>query len=102
MEILKIHLSANRQGDEHITHDDDSTDVIVYLENGETYSSSFFSYKNIETIKSENKKTGEYLNGKYFWVEGMVLVDDITMETVKEVIQNLIDEGDFRKVFKKL
>lgn len=78
------------------------TDVIVKLDNNNKYIASFFSYKSIEKLKVKHQKTGEYLFGKYFKVNNMVLVESCTIENVREVVLDLLEENDFLDVFKLL
>ncbi len=52
---------------------DDNTDVIVQFEDGTRWSATFFTYLNINRLTEKNKKTGECLNGNYFWASNMVL-----------------------------
>ena len=102
--IIKIHLSVEKQGYhvDQIDYTNESTDVIVEFKGGDTYISTFFTYKNLETKRMEYQNTGEFLGGKYFWEERMVFVDQITEDRIEEVVVHLIDEGDFQKVFRKL
>lgn len=89
---------------------DQSTDVIVQVENNdyqfkstiEKYVATFFSYQDILNIKNKHYKTGEYLNGKYFFFKNMVLIDDCSKESISKVVNNLIEEGDFIEVFNRL
>lgn len=78
------------------------SDVIVYLENGEKYIASFFTYASIKRLRKRHQKTGEYLNGIYFHVPNMLLIDNCSKENVNKVVLFLIDEGDFKEVFKKI
>lgn len=100
--IRRIHLSIVKQGLIVIDYTNENTDVIVEMKDGEIYVASFFTYKNIATIIEKNKKSGEFLSGKYFWVQGLVLIDKCEMQDVVDVINDLIEEGDFQKVFRKL
>lgn len=100
--IKNIHLSIEKIGLPAIDYASDSTDVIVELIQGDVYVASFFTYKYLEIIRQKNKKEGEFLNGKYFWAEGMVIVEDCSLRTIKRIVRHLMDEGDFEKVFEKL
>lgn len=83
-------------------NDRESTDVIVLFENGKKYVASFFTYANIEEKRCQNKQSGEYLNGLYFWDKHMVLVEECTLNNIEQVIQNLMDEGEFQEAFERL
>jgi len=100
-EIKKLYLSSDyEQG--KIAPDLDSTDVIIQMNNGDKHVASFFSYDYIANWEANQKDTSENLNGKFFWAPNMVIVDKCTKENIKEIVKYLIDEGDFRSVFKLL
>lgn len=80
----------------------DNTDVIVTFTDETRYVSSFVTYKNVETLTSKNRKTGENLNGKYFWVSDMILIEDVTRASIEQVIQDLIIDDSFDLIFKKI
>lgn len=79
---------------------DCNSDVIVSFENGAEWAATFFTYANIFALAEKNKKTGECLNGKYFWASDMILVDEITRERIEEVVRHLIQVNEFEVVFK--
>lgn len=100
--IEKIYLSLEALNYDSINFQDDHTDVIILFGNGSYYSASFFTFQNIWTLKEQNRQNGTFLKGSYFWVEGMILIDDLAINTVKKVINELLEEGDFERAFKKL
>ena len=53
---------------------DDSSDVIFELDDGSKWAVTFFTYKNIETIRKKNQLIGECLGGTYFCATDMVLI----------------------------
>ncbi len=77
-----------------------NTDVIVEFDNKKRWVASFFTYSNISELVEKNKITGECLNGKYFWASDMILVNEVSRERIQEVIQFLINEGEFESIFK--
>lgn len=80
----------------------DNSDVIVTFENGEKYIATFFTYKNIEWLKKKNKKTGECLNGKYFFATDLILIDRLNREEILKVINDLINQEEFTAAFEKI
>ncbi|MDQ8735113.1 hypothetical protein [Paenibacillus sp. LHD-38] len=78
---------------------DDNTDVIVTFEDGSRWVASCYTYKNIYTLAEKNRQTGECLQGKYFWGSDMLLVDNCSRNRIEEVIEHLIAEGDFERIF---
>lgn len=79
--------------------EDDNTDVIVTFSDRSKWIASFFTYKNIQTIREKNKQTGESMNGAYFWSSDMVLIDFVSRERIVEVFNYLIDNDEFNTVF---
>lgn len=102
LEIEKIFLSNEFHSETEINPQNTSTDVIVFLKSGEKYVASFFTFLNIEAQRLNNLKTGAYLNGDYFWVNNMLLIEDCSLQKIENVIQNLIEEGDFIEAFRKI
>jgi len=80
---------------------DENTDVIVKLEDETKWVASFFTYKNILSLKNKNEATSECLNGKYFWASDMLLIEEISRETITKVVTQLLTNGEFWRVFKK-
>nr|WP_310179225.1 hypothetical protein [Neobacillus niacini] len=79
--------------------EDDNTDVIVTFSNRSKWIASFFTYKNIQTLREKNKQTGESMNGAYFWSSEMSLIDFVSRERIVEVIEYLIENDEFNSVF---
>lgn len=81
------------------TPKDDNTDVIVTYQDGRRWVASFFSYQNIAALTEKNKRTGECLSGAYFWASGMLLIDFVSRQSIEEVVDHLMKEGDFEAIF---
>ena len=81
--------------------DNDNVDVQVTFPNGESFSAVFFTLQNIETLMKDYKKTGECANGLYFWASNMMIVQELTEQTICETIDNLLAEEEFESVFSK-
>ena len=81
--------------------DNDNVDVHVTFPNGESFSAVFFTLQNIETLMKDYKKTGECANGSYFWTSDMLIVQKLTEQTICEIVENLLAEGEFASVFSK-
>jgi len=87
-----------------------NTDVIVLIEQEDNhcnlvavkYVATFFTYDNIEELKAIHHKSGEYLNGKYFFFKNMVLINNCSKNNITEVVNHLIEEGDFSEVFRRV
>lgn len=104
VKIKDLYLSLEKQTKANLSFDPsiENTDVIVVLESDEKYIASFFSYKNIEKLKREHQISGEYLAGKFFRVDHMVLVEHCSKDYIQEVVNYLIEEGDFFNTFRKI
>ena len=79
--------------------DNDNVDVQVTFPNGERFSAVFFTLQNIDTLMKDYKKTGECANGLYFWTSNMMIVQELTEQTICETIDNLLSEEAFESVF---
>ncbi len=101
-EVIKIYLSSEKEIQSQQNHSNLHTDVVVEMENGDKLIASFFSYQNLETLKSLHQQKGAFLGGKYFWVKGMLMVEKCNRENIEMVIKDLMDEGDFKRVFRKI
>lgn len=75
-----------------------NTDVIVVFSNRMKWIASFYTYKNIQTIRENNRNTGECMNGAYLWSSDMVLIDIGSRERIYEVINYLIEADEFQTV----
>ena len=102
LHIDKIHLSALSGNYDNFDPHNGNTDVIVLLKNGETYVASFFTYSNILSLQQAHQANGEHLNGTYFQAPNMVLIDNCDLPTIQKVVDDLIEEGDFLQIFRKL
>lgn len=108
--VIDILLTADLVGENHQGGGpEQSTDVIVQLSEGMTthqnrqkYVATFFTYESLLSMKDHHFKTGEYLNGKYFFFKNMVIIDNCSKESITEVVNDLINEGEFEQVFEKL
>lgn len=78
---------------------DVNSDVIVVFPDRSKWIASLFTYKNIETLRQKNIKTGEWMDGSIFWSSDMVLIDFISRERVEQLINHLIREDEFQSAF---
>ena len=80
---------------------DSNSLVVVTLEDGSQWSAMSFSYKNIASLVEKNRRTGEWLSGKYFWAADMVLVEEVSRDCIEKVITQLVDINpqEFKEIF---
>ena len=81
--------------------DNANVDVHVTFPNGESFSAVFFTLQNIATLMKDYRKTGECANGSYFWTSDMLIVQELTEQTICEIVENLLADGEFKSVFSK-
>ena len=79
--------------------EDANLEVIVTFSDLSKWIASFFTYKNIQTLREKNVKTGECMKGAYLWSSDMVLIDIASRERIYEVIDFLIENDEFESVF---
>ena len=78
------------------------TDVVVRLSSGERFIASFFTYEKLLEMSRVNESSHKFLDGLYFWVSNMILIDNCEKRTIQRVIEHLIEEGDFFQAFCKI
>ena len=100
--IKEIYIAAENWEKGEWNYEDDNTDVIVTLDNNRKYVATFFTYKNIVSLRQKNKKTGECFRGKYFWASDMILIDNCSRNSIEEVIKHLIIEDEFHQTFNEI
>ncbi|MEO9477236.1 MAG: hypothetical protein ABJG41_16945 [Cyclobacteriaceae bacterium] len=80
----------------------DNSDIDVIFEDGEQFSATAFTYENINWLKQKNIQTGEHLNGKYLWATGMFIVESLERTIIEYIIDDLIEQEEFKNVFRKV
>ena len=79
----------------------DNVDVQVNYK-GKNYIATLITLKNIQTLMENHKKSGESLNGSYFWASGSFIIRDLKIDTINAVIKEMIKEEEFFDVFEKV
>jgi hypothetical protein len=87
------------QGADPVDPQTDNLDLEVTLEDGDRYVATLFTLANIRRIMDQYRNTGECNNGQYFWASDMVIVHDLTEETIKSTVEDLLATGEFNKAF---
>ena len=100
--VKKIHLTADYLSEPDYDPKADNTDVVVIFEDNRKFIASFFAYESINKMQLQHQVNGNFHNGDYLWDKNMVLVKDCAINTIKPVIMDLIDEGDFQDAFREL
>lgn len=99
LKIEKIILTRDIRKERSLPVEDDNTDVIVTMKSGKLFIASFFSFDYIEKYRMKESKNKRFLNGKYFWARGMLLINNCTKENVQVVVNHILEEGDFSEIF---
>jgi hypothetical protein len=99
LKVAKITLESDYWEEGSWDPHDVNSDVFVTLEDGSVWIASFFTYTNLESLIAKNRKTGEWLSGRYFWSSDMVFVDVFTRARVAEVIDEMIANLEFESAF---
>ncbi|WP_395066221.1 hypothetical protein [Flavobacterium sp.] len=71
--------------------------IHVDLEDGRHYGINVWTFKFLQTVINENKKTGENLSGLYQKPPDL-FVKELTRECIQQTIQDLLKIGDLEKV----
>jgi hypothetical protein len=78
---------------------DDNVDVEVMFRDGRRYAATFFSLANLRTLFDGNRASGECAGGLFFWAKHMVIVLELTAQTIETTVAHLIDTGELFEVF---
>ncbi len=89
-------------GPDSLDPQDDNVDVEVVFPDGERYVATFFTLKNLETIMNRHAKSGECNYGKYLWAADMVIVHELTTETIRETVAHMILERELESAFSRV
>ncbi len=100
--IDKIFLSQEYDQTTVNDYSNHNTDVVVQFVNGKKYIATFFTYQNIKDLQAQHQESGEYLSGKYFWTNNMLLIDNCSRESITTVVEDLLEEGEFHHIFKSI
>ena len=100
--IRKISLSAQHADDHSVDYGGLNTDVIVQLDNGDEYVATFYSVKSLQGMMNEHMNSEQYKAKGFYKILDAVLINDLGNSDLLPVIENMIGEGDFQVVFKKV
>ena len=81
---------------------DCNSDVLFELDDGSQWCASFFTYRNIETLRKKNQSTGECLHGTYFCASEMILISEMSEEVILQVLQELLARGEMEIYCRRL
>jgi len=61
------------------------------------YCFTFFTINNIKSLFIKNKKEGECKNGLYFTCPDMIILEELSIENIKNTIDGLIEECEIEQ-----
>ncbi|WP_088044280.1 hypothetical protein [Bacillus sp. EAC] len=96
---ITIWIEVEQWHQDEWNFEDVNTDVTVTYSYRSRWIATFFTYKNIQTLREKNIKTGECMNGSYFRASDMVLIDLVSRGRILEVIDYLIEKEEFDYTF---
>ena len=73
--------------------------IMITLEGGEKYVGSLYTLDEVCRQNQEHKSNGEFLSGSYFWSSNMIILEKITQNSVKDVINHLLASDGFYNAF---
>ena len=73
----------------------DNVDINIVLENGEVYFGTLFTMQNIKDLMESDSEI-------YFWSTDMLILRDLSQESISNVIKKLLSEGILNLVFSKI
>lgn len=71
---------------------DCNSDVIFALSDGSKWAATFFTYKNIDTLRKKNQRSGECLNGTFFCAADMILISEMSETIIRAVLEEILSE----------
>lgn len=77
-----------------VDYSDCNSDVIFELSDGSKWVATFFTYKNIETLRKKNQLSGECLNGTYFCATDMILISEMSDKIIKAVLDEMLSHDE--------
>jgi hypothetical protein len=81
---------------------DDNLDVEIEVGGTLRFAATFFTLQNIASLFEKNRATGECASGTYLWAANMIIVRELTTETIRHTIEDLLRTGELESVCLKL
>lgn len=94
---FKIHWTSSQPFDPK----NETVEVRLRTKDDRNYSANFTTKSFLDYMFEKNKRTGECANGTYFCMPNMILVEEITEQSVKKTIDDLINNLEMEIHFRK-
>lgn len=82
--------------------DDYNVDIEVVFDSDERYMATLFTVENLKTLMNRHKHSGECNSGTYFWAVDMVIVEQLTLESIQELVRYLIANDELSYTFAQI
>ncbi|GAA4142745.1 hypothetical protein GCM10022216_23990 [Sphingobacterium kyonggiense] len=73
----------------------DNLDLNIVLENGEVFFGTLFTLQNIKHLMESDSDI-------YFWSTDMLILKDLSYESISIVVKKLLNDGILKQVFSKI
>ncbi|MFI6931014.1 hypothetical protein [Streptomyces sp. NPDC050287] len=81
----------------------DDGDVLIVGRDGERWCANIMTQGRIQAIMDRWRRTGESLDGAYFWVQGLLIVREPGVESMVRAVEDLFDAyGDLNGILPQL
>jgi len=80
----------------------DNIDIQVLFNNGRRYGATLFTLANLESLFRKSRESGEYAGGLYLWADAMIILKDLSMQTIETTVADLIENGGLECAFRLL
>lgn len=80
----------------------DNVDVEVVFDDGRRFSATFFTLTNLQLLFEKNKASGECESGLYLWASNMIIVRDLSLESIERTVKGLLSSSEFETAFAAL
>jgi len=80
---------------------DANADVEVELADGSRWGATVFTPRNLETLRARYRSSGECAGGLYLWARHMILVEAVTEEVLRRVVEDLLESGELDGAFER-
>lgn len=100
--VKKVILTVEYLDDQRPDYQNVNSDVIVEFEDGNKYAATFFTSMNLEKMIKDLEASDEFASGQSYKLLNIVLVKDFNNGDLTPVVDEMIAEGDFQLIFKKI
>ncbi|HEV7672035.1 MAG TPA: hypothetical protein VGS22_26235 [Thermoanaerobaculia bacterium] len=88
-------------GDQGLDANDDNVDVEVQFVDGTRYGATLATTRNIDRLMQRDRDSGLESRGLYFWSAGLVVVRDLSIETILSTIERMLEVDDLTQAFER-